>query len=986
MTDFIKLIDLDRSPILPRDKKSAKDVSSMLFDAAKESEALSDILDKDATYFSFLTAAFSLSPYLYGIVCAKPDMLAFALAGDIKTQMETIITRVTNAWKNENGTPSVEAYVMCELRQAKQQAALSLALYDLAKITSAKDTTQYLSDLASATITASFDHLLIDAHDRGKVVLKNVTTPSKNSGLIVLGMGKLGAGELNYSSDIDIVVFFEADAGIVEDRGEATDVFAKMARRLIHIMQHYTRDGYVFRTDLRLRPDPGSTPLAFPIEAAMHYYESRGQNWERAAYIKASPIAGDIEAGQRFLAELQPFIFRKYLDFAAIADIHSIKRQIHAHRGLGDINVEGHNVKLGRGGIREIEFFVQTQQLIAGGRNPQLRAHRTDDAMANLVNAQWLDEATADQLLDSYWYLRDLEHRIQMVADQQLHQLPEDEDDLTTIALMMGDKTIKAFGKNLLKKLSAVETGYADLFEKEAGLSDEAGNLSFTSEDDDPDTLKTLEKFGYNRPSDIVRIVRNWHRGRYRATQSEKAREQLTELGPQLLKNFGAAKQPDEALLKFDAFLSGLPAGIQLFSLLNNNPSLLTMLQTIMTCAPRLADIIAHRPHIFDGMLDPAALSELPTRHYLETRLDLFLEGADYYEIVLDRLRIFAAEQKFLIGIRLLTGAITGMRAAIALSDLADLMICQALGAVEKEVASKHGIIAGGKLAILGMGKIASREMTAGSDVDMILIYDHDPGVMESDVSEDQRALDPVRYYARLTQRLIAALSSPTAEGVLYEVDLRLRPSGNKGPVATSLKAFSKYQRDDAWVWEHMALSRARCVAGDASLIETVHSEISTILSIKRDHRKLVKEVTKMRKLIDKEKPPQNSWDFKLIPGGLVDIEFVVQYLSLRERAKGWEPLTHETSTSYLLEVLAIPQLGVENSDELASALKLWTELSQMIKLCIEGKFELGEAPSGFQDVILRSVNLPDMNILQTEIDTTSKRIRKIFNEVVRLS
>lgn len=983
---MIKLIDLDRSPILAPSNKSAKDVADMLSEAASECDALSVILKTDSACFDFITAALSLSPFLYGIVAAKPDMLVYALQSDIKSQMDEIMARAENAWRDDGGQPHSEADLMRELRQAKKQAALSLALYDLAQITTAKVTTQYLSDLASATLSAAIDHLLYEAHDRGKLVLKDVADPSKDSGLIVLGMGKLGAGELNYSSDIDIVVFFEADAGIVEDRGEATDVFAKMARRLIHIMQHYTRDGYVFRTDLRLRPDPGSTPLAFPIEAAMHYYESRGQNWERAAYIKARAIAGDIDAGKRFLDELQPFIFRKYLDFAAIADIHSIKRQIHAHRGLGDISVEGHNVKLGRGGIREIEFFVQTQQLIAGGRNPDLRVCRTDEAMEKLVDAHWLDKATADSLLKSYWYLRDLEHRIQMVADQQLHELPEDKDELKAIALMMGDKSTKAFGKNLLKHLGAVEAGYADLFEKEVGLSDEAGNLSFTSEDDDPDTLKTLETFGYTRPSDIIRIIRNWHRGRYRATQSEKARERLTELAPQLLRSFGDAKEPDEALLKFDAFLSGLPAGIQLFSLLNNNPSLLSMLQTIMTCAPRLADIIAHRPHIFDGMLDPAALSELPTRHYLEARLDLFLEGADYYEIVLDRLRIFNAEQKFLIGVRLLTGAITGTRAAIALSDLADLMICQTLRAVEDEVASKHGTIPGGKVAILGMGKLASREMTAGSDVDVILIYDHEQDVMESDVSEGQRALDPVRYYARLTQRLIAALSAPTSEGVLYEVDLRLRPSGNKGPVATSIKAFSKYQREEAWVWEHMALSRARCVAGDAELMDKVHAEISAVLSAERDHAKLVKEVTKMRKLIDQEKPPKNIWDFKLIPGGLVDIEFIVQYLSLRERANGWEPLIHETSTSHLLEVLAVPQLGVEQSDELSSALKLWTELSQMIKLCIEGEFELEEAPSGFQDVILRSVNLPDMNILQTEIETTSKRIRKIFTEVVRLS
>lgn len=980
----MKLTKLAQSPILPRSKKAAADVAKTLLGLAKDCPELAAVLKKDKAYFPFLTASFSLSPYLRGIANARPKMLAYALGDDLKTQMVKIIDRAKNAWLDEDGNPASEAELMAGLRQAKQQAALTLALYDLAQISTPKQTTQYLSDLASVTITASFDHLLFENHDRGKLVLKDIKHPSKDSGLIVLGMGKLGAGELNYSSDIDLVIFFEADAGIVEDRGEATDVFAKMARRLIHIMQHHTRDGYVFRTDLRLRPDPGSTPLAFPIEAALHYYEGRGQNWERAAYIKAQPVAGDLDAGARFLDELRPFIFRKYLDYAAIADIHSIKRQIHAHRGFGDISVAGHNVKLGRGGIREVEFFVQTQQLIAGGRNPDLRVCRTDEAMAKLVEAKWLDQETADMMLNSYWYLRNVEHRIQMVDDQQIHQLPEDEDELKTIALMMGDKTTKSFGKNLISRLRDVETGYAYLFEQETLLSDEAGNLSFTGEDDDPDTLKTLSKFGFERPSDISRVVRNWHRGRYRATQTAKARERLNELGPHLLKIFGKAKHPDEALLKFDAFLSGLPAGIQLFSLLNNNPKLLSMLHTIMTCAPRLADIIAQRPHIFDGMLDPAVLSELPTRHYLESRLDTFLESADYYEVILDRLRIFNAEQKFLIGIRLLTGAITGARAGVALSDLAELMIAQALKAVEAEVQSKHGVISGGQIAILGMGKIASREMTAGSDIDMILIYNHDKDCFESEVKDGQRPLDPVRYYMRLTQRLIAALSAPTAEGVLYEVDLRLRPSGNKGPVATSLKSFSKYQREEAWVWEHMALSRARCIAGDQGLIGKVHDDICDVLAAPRSHSKLVKEVIKMRKLMDKEKPPENEWDFKLIPGGLVDIEFIVQYLSLRERANGWQPITDETSTSYLLEVLALPNLGLDRNDELTQALKQWTELSQIIKLCIEGIFDLEEAPDGLLEVILSAINIPDTKILQNDIADTSQRIRKIFNEVVR--
>lgn len=984
----MKLIDLDQSPIRPRSKAAANAIGKMLTAHMKANEQLAAVLAKDSTCFSFLCAALASSPYLSGIVSARPDMLEFALRDDLETQMKHMILNATNAWKNSDGSIASEADLMRVLRQSKLQSSLTLALFDLAKISTPNQITKYLSELASATIAASFDHLLIEAHEAEKVQLKHIDQPSKDSGLIVLGMGKLGAEELNYSSDIDIVIFFESEDGIVEDKGEATGVFSKMARRLIHIMQQHTAYGYVFRTDLRLRPDPGSTPLAFPVEAALNYYEGRGQNWERAAYIKARPLAGDLEAGQRFLKELQPFIYRKYLDFAAIADIHSIKRQIHAHRGLGDIALEGHNVKLGRGGIREIEFFVQTQQLIAGGRNPDLRVLRTDAAFEQLVKAKWLDQDTADQMMESYWYLRDLEHRIQMVDDQQLHELPEDADELKNIALMMGETSSKAFGKTFVAHLRSVEKSYAVLFEQEDGLTSAEGNLSFSSEDDDPDTLKTLKSFGYKRPSDISRVVRDWHRGRYKATQSAEARERLTELAPNLLQIFGKANEPDEALLKFDAFLSGLPAGIQLFSLLSSNPSLLSMLQTIMTCAPRLADIIAHRPHIFDGMLDPAILSTLPTRHYLESRLETFLQGAIYYEEILDRLRIFCAEKKFLIGVRLLSGNITGARAGIALSDLADLMIEQALNAVRAEMELKHGHIQGGEIAILGMGKIASREMTAGSDIDMILIYDHDKDCQESIIDADcgQKPLDPVRYYMRLTQRLIAALSAPTAEGVLYEVDLRLRPSGNKGPVATSLTAFSKYQAHEAWVWEHMALSRARCVAGDDGLLDKVHLEIKNVLGKPRSHKVLVKEIIGMRKLMDQEKPPENQWDFKLIPGGLVDIEFIVQYLSLRERSQGWEPLTNETSTSHLLEVLALPQIGVEQTDQLVESLKLWTELSQMLKLCIEGTFEIDEAPQGLFDVILRTANMPDIKILNAEIKDHSTRIRKVFHHVLTRS
>ena len=402
-----------------------------------------------------------------------------------------------------------------------------------------------------------------------------------------------------------------------------------------------------------------------------------------------------------------------------------------------------------------------------------------------------------------------------MVDDEQTHTLPETDEGLERIARMLGFAGEKEFSAAFRASLQEVERHYAALFETAPQLSSGVGNLVFTGDVDDPDTLQTLRRLGFKRPSDICRVIRSWHFGRYRATQSAEARERLTELTPALLEAFGKTKKADKALMRFDQFLAGLPAGIQLFSLLQSNPSLLKLLATIMGAAPRLAGIITRRPHVFDGLLDPALLAELPDRTYLSGRLAAFIDSSAEYEEVLDRLRIFAAEQKFLIGVRLLAGAIDAARAGKAFSDLADLTIGAALDAVQAEFARRHGRVAGGRVAILGMGKLGSRELTAGSDVDLILLYDHDA---EADESDGAKPLAPSHYYARMTQRLIAAVSAPTAEGVLYELDLRLRPSGNKGPVATHVDAFKKYQRGEAWTWEHMALTRARVVAGDPEL------------------------------------------------------------------------------------------------------------------------------------------------------------------------
>jgi glutamate-ammonia-ligase adenylyltransferase len=936
---------------------------------------LAKLLVSGSELADFLAAALDLSPFLRDCARRSPASLDRLFDEPLEGRLAAINAGIGGSAGGEGVT---EASLMQALRASKTEAHFLIALADLAGVADAEATVRRMSDLADACVQAAVRYLLRDAHAQGKLNLPDPNDPARDSGWILLGMGKLGACELNFSSDIDLVVFFHPDAPAVRDPMEATELFARLTRRLVRILQDRTEHGYVFRTDLRLRPDPGSTPLAIPVEAALHYYESRGQNWERAAMIKARPVAGDIAAGKAFLKELQPYVWRKYMDYAAIADVHSIKRQIHAHKGHGEVAVKGHNVKLGRGGIREIEFFVQTQQLIAGGRFQELRGRQTVAMLKELAARGWITGDARDALIAQYWFLRDVEHAVQIVADEQTHTLPDDDEGLERIALMLGFEGGEAFAQAFRKALHTVEGHYAALFETAPQLSAGVGNLVFTGDVDDPDTLQTLHNLGFQRPSDVCRVIRSWHFGRYRATQSAEARERLTELTPALLEAFGRTKRADEAIMRFDDFLAGLPAGIQLFSLLQSNPALLRLTATIMGAAPRLAGIITRRPHVFDGLLDPALMSELPNKAYLAGRLEAFLEaGSSSYEDMLDRLRIFASEQKFLIGIRLVTGAIDASRAGKAFSDLADLTIGAALEAVSTEFARRHGSVPGGRVAILGMGKLGSRELTAGSDVDLILLYDHDHAAEESDGA---KPLPPSQYYARLTQRLIAAVSAPTAEGVLYELDLRLRPSGNKGPVATHIDAFSRYQRTDAETWEHMALTRARVIAGDPDLAEAIERQVEAILALERDPRKVKREAVQMRDLIAEEKPPRDVWDIKLVRGGLIDLEFIAQIAALTGQIEGngrW------SGTADTLARLAPGFADPQVRQELLNAHALYSGLTQVIRLCLTGPFERHDVPPGLADLLLRNTDLPDLGVLEAHIEETARRVEGHFGKLL---
>ncbi|MEE8444562.1 MAG: glutamine-synthetase adenylyltransferase, partial [Alphaproteobacteria bacterium] len=567
MTTPLIPFDIDDLPRPGNPDRAAAGLDRWREQGMEEHAGFHEALAADPAGRALLDAVFGNSPFLSRCFLQYPDFVREVLTAGPQDTLRLALESLKESLARETSFGKVEA----ELRHAKRKAALAIGLADIAGLWPLDQVTRALTAVAEATLGICARYVLGQAAANDAISLADEADPEHDSGYIVLGMGKLGAHELNYSSDIDLIVLYDAERVRGADPETLGKTFVRATRQLVHLMDARTADGYVFRTDLRLRPDPGATPLAISVEAAEAYYESVGQNWERAAMIKARPVAGDIAAGEEFLRHLNPYIWRRYLDFATIQDVHSIKRQITAYRGGDKITVNGHNIKLGRGGIREIEFFCQTQQLIWGGRNPQLRSRETVTTLEALTAEGRIEPETAWELTEAYRFLRTLEHRLQMVDDKQTHDMPGEDDGVARIAAFMGYAGDAGLRADLLHHLGRVEHHYARLFEESPDLGAE-GALVFTGAENHPDTVATLEGMGFADGGSVSNIVRNWHHGRYRATRNERARQILTELMPRLLKAFAGTANPDTAFARFDEFIAGLPAGVQLFSLFHANP------------------------------------------------------------------------------------------------------------------------------------------------------------------------------------------------------------------------------------------------------------------------------------------------------------------------------------------------------------------------------------------------------------------------------
>jgi glutamate-ammonia-ligase adenylyltransferase len=914
------------------------------------------------------------SPFLWRLSQADPARLVALLRSEPDTRLAELLARIAGCWREA----ASEAEMMRALRRGKQELALLVALADIGGLWPVETVTSALSDFADAATSAALRFLLAYAAKEGRFEPASPDDPSEACGFVILALGKHGARELNYSSDIDIVVLYDPQVARVT-RGEPGPFFVRLTQGIVKLLQARTVDGYVFRTDLRLRPDPSSTPVAISMASAYHYYETVGQNWERAAMIKARPVAGDLPLGSAFLVDLTPFVWRKYFDFAAIADIHAMKRQIHAVRGHEAIAVAGHDIKLGRGGIREIEFFVQTQQLVFGGRRPQLRGRRTLDMLEALKSDGWISVDAVTDLSQAYRFLRMIEHRLQMQDDEQTQRLPSDPDRLERFARFCGYSGTKSFAKALTTEAVKVEKHYARLFEEGDELTASGGNLVFTGTTDDPDTLETLRRMGFREPGTVAETVRGWHFGRRQAVTSARAREVVTELVPSLLEAFGGSADPDGAVLAFDRALGKMPAAVELFSILRSNRAVLDLFADILGSAPRLAEMVAHRPHVLDAVIDPAFVEPFPPVETLEARLRATIGDCPLFEDMLDRLRETGQHELFLIGARMLSGVLSPALAGEAYATLADAVIRVTLAEVRQRFAIDHGIVPGGRMAVLGMGRLGSREMTASSDLDLVVLYNFDPDVVES---TGARALSPQLYFARLTQRLISALTVPTRRGTLYAVDMRLRPSGNKGPVATRFDGFMHYHRNEAETWEHMALTRARPVAGDPDFVSVVEKAIASVLCQPRDGSVIHKDALTMRRLIAQEKGEGNPWDLKLATGGLIDLEFLAQVLVLMHAAT--DPAVAARNTGAIVEAAAqAGLLDANDADLLREAYGLMRDMLQWIRLTLSEDFDPKTAGAALKRRLALAAGLPDFRVLEAHLAETRKTVRAIVERLL---
>lgn len=871
------------------------------------------------------------APFLARLGERNPDMLERARAGEWVPE-----------WTAAGDTPDRVAET---LRRDKQRLALGVALGDLAGALPFERVVHALSDFADHAAGAAI-----------AAAMHEVTGADGVEGMSVLALGKHGSRELNYSSDIDLVLLLDPDR-LASPKGDPRDTAVRIGRKFVGLLQDRTQDGYVFRVDLRLRPSPEVTPIALPVNAAISHYETIAEAWERAAFIRARHVGGDASISAYFLDALRPFVWRSALDFGTISEIRGISKRIRDHHSRGQTFGPGFDLKRGRGGIREIEFFAQIHQLIHGGRDPSLREPATLDALAALADVGWIGNGEAETLSAHYRLFRTIEHRLQMVEDQQTHRLPTDGAALDNVARLHG----LADGDTLIALLADKVAWVGDTYDR----FDETDEPQDAMPRDPAELEKWLSDKGFSDAEGAVRRIERWRTGNVGATRSKASREALEAILPQLISDLGASPAPITALNRLDSLLDRLPSALNLFRLLEARPGLGALLTDILARAPALADELARRAELFDGLIDATALD--PPEPVGEL-VEIFRErtaGLDYQE-VLDRMRQLVGEERFALGVQLVEAASDPLDVAAGYARVAEASIELLAGDTVDAFREEHGEVPGSEFVILALGRLGGGALTHASDLDLVYLFTGDHGAE----SDGERPLGATRYYQRLAQRVTAALSVPTAAGPLYEVDTRLRPSGGQGLIAVSLDSFEGYQRQSAWTWEHMALARARPVYGSPEAREKLSGIIRETLIRPRDPEKLLADARNMRAEITAAKPAAGALDVKLVPGGLVDLEFCTHVAQLRE-GKGLSPYLPEA-------IAALIEAGVLDPD-MAAAHDLLTRMLVTLRLVSPDSTEVSPAS---RSLVAKACHAEDWDALVEAYDKARHCVREQFEAI----
>ncbi|WP_323762920.1 bifunctional [glutamine synthetase] adenylyltransferase/[glutamine synthetase]-adenylyl-L-tyrosine phosphorylase [Maricaulis sp.] len=911
----------------------------------------------------FLDTVFAAAPYLARLAQRRPQTLQACMSQTPDALVASIVADLHRAAAGAADIPALDL----ALRAAKSDAHLVTAMADLAGVWDVQAVTRAMTGVADAALQASLHaHVRFQA-ERGRV--HPVADPDNPlPGVVLLALGKMGTGDLNYSSDIDLVAVYDPDDLSLPDSEEPRKRLPRLIQAVVKSLQDVTADGFVFRVDLRLRPDPGATPVIISTEAALNYYEGLGQTWERAAWIKARASAGDREAAVRFLQHMQPFIWRRSLDYAAIDDIRGLARQIQTVGRRAEIRPAGHDLKLGRGGIREIEFYAQIPQLVFGGRDERVREPSTLAALEALAGTGAVEPDVVAALSRDYRDLRSWEHRIQMRQDEPSQTVPLDATDRADLAALSGFAKVADFETAVVACLQRVHGHFSDQFEGDEPLASAAGSLILTGVEPTPDTITTLQTLGFSQPASVWATLNGWAGGRVRAVRSSRARTLFARIAPQLVDRMSATGEPDAAMTRFAAFFENLPMGVQPLSLLSNEPGLAADLIGILTLAPRLAADLARRPALLDAMLDDrfsVPLAQDPADSFSKV-LEEALGRAGGYEDRLNSARRRVREERFRIGTQILKGMATAQTAGAAFSAMADASLAAMARAAQDETERRFGPMPG-EGVILGMGKLGGRELAADSDLDIMIIYEGD---------ETAPA-----WFGRFATRLISALSAPTEEGELYTVDMQLRPSGKAGPVAVSLSRFDSYYPHEAWTWEMMALTRARIIAGDGPLATAVEASFDRALRRPRDARGVREDARAMRQKLAEAKPPTSGWDLKARPGGLQDIEFIAQTLQLIHADR--EDVVR-ASTGDALQALG--QADVLPPGEvmlLTETLQLQLGVLQMIRCAHGSGFDPSQASSGFATRLAELAGCRNIDALEAELDRRMETVRTVFERRV---